>query len=155
MQALYEIDITNAPAADPVLREFLARRWAGADVSDEPAAEGEAEPRLDAELFSRIVLGATGDQAEIDRLIDQSLSEGWTVARLEVLVRCVLRAGTFELRGAPETPVAIIINEYMDLAHAFFSGGEPALVNGVLDRIARTVRPNEARSGSSSGPTTP
>jgi len=150
VQALYEIDLTNAPAADPVLHEFLARRWAGADVSDEPpSADGTDETKLDSGLFSTIVSGATGARAEIDGLIDWSLSAGWTVQRLEVLVRCVLRAGTYELLHAPETPAAVIINEYMDLAHAFFSGSEPGLVNGVLDRIARTVRPNEAPPGTS------
>ena len=42
-----------------------------------------------------------------------------------------------------DVPAPVAISEYLDIAHAFFAGKEPGLVNGVLDRLARTLRPNE------------
>ena len=45
------------------------------------------------------------------------------------------------MRDGP--PVGVVINEYMDVAHGFFTGDEPGMVNGLLDRLARTLRPKE------------
>ena len=40
----------------------------------------------------------------------------------------------------PNVPAKVVVNEYLNMAHAFFSEGEPALVNGVLDRLAHVLR---------------
>ena len=63
--------------------------------------------------------------------------------RLEALLRSVLRAGAFELLARPQTPAKVIINQYVDVAHAFFGRGEPGFVNGVLDRLAHRLRADE------------
>ena len=63
--------------------------------------------------------------------------------RLEALLRAVLRAGGFELLARPETPAKVVINQYVDVAHAFFGRGEPGFVNGVLDRLAHQLRAGE------------
>ena len=57
------------------------------------------------------------------------------------MLRAILRAGAFELLARGDVPARVVINEYVEIAHAFFSGKEPGMVNGVLDRIARTFRP--------------
>ncbi|HLF59505.1 MAG TPA: transcription antitermination factor NusB, partial [Alphaproteobacteria bacterium] len=59
---------------------------------------------------------------------------------LETLLRAVLWAGAYELANRPDIPIEVVINEYVDIAHAFFAGKEPSFVNGVLDRLAREVR---------------
>jgi N utilization substance protein B len=41
-------------------------------------------------------------------------------------------------------PTAVVISEYIDIAHAFFDGSEPGFVNGVLDRLGRKLRPKKA-----------
>ena len=57
--------------------------------------------------------------------------------------RPTLRAGTYELPARADIPPRVVINEYLEGAHAFFAGAETGLVNGVLDRLARTLRPRE------------
>ena len=57
-----------------------------------------------------------------------------------MLLRVILRAGAYELAQRTDVPPKVAITEYVDLAHDFFGGREPALVNGVLDRLARSVR---------------
>jgi N utilization substance protein B len=71
---------------------------------------------------------------------------------LEILLRLVLRAGAYELSERRDVPPRVVIAEYVDLADAFFGGKEPGLVNGVLDRLARSLRPEAfGAEGSSAG----
>ena len=49
----------------------------------------------------------------------------------------------FELIERADVPARVVINEYIDVAHAFFDGDEPKVVNGVLDKIAHKLRPGE------------
>ena len=55
----------------------------------------------------------------------------------------MLRAAAYEMFFLTKVPVRVVINEYVDLAHAFYAENEPSLVNGVLDRIAKVVRGQE------------
>jgi transcription antitermination protein NusB len=64
----------------------------------------------------------------------------WFRSRLDSTVRAILRAGTFELIERKDVPIAVIVNEYVEIAQAFFEEEEPRLVNAVLDRIAKQVR---------------
>lgn len=133
VQGLYEMDVSGAPS-DPVLQAFIAQRWSRMD--------GEAKlQEPDAVMLGRLVRGVAERTAELDARISEALSSDRSVDRLDVLVRAVLRAGAYELVASPEVPANVVINEYVDVAHAFFDGSEPALVNGVLDRLARTCRP--------------
>ena len=63
--------------------------------------------------------------------------------RLKRLTRAILRAGAFELLVHVDTHPRIVISEYVDVSHAFFAGREPAMVNGVLDKLARAIRPDD------------
>ncbi|MBT5413567.1 MAG: transcription antitermination factor NusB [Rhodospirillaceae bacterium] len=135
VQALYEIDLIGATPKD-VLAEF-DRRGSGGMLED------GALMAADRPMFARIVKGVFGRSKELDALLDQVLTEGWTVARLEVLLRAILRAGAFELLARPEVPVRVVVSEHVDIAHAFLSDKETGLVNGVLDRLARRLRPRE------------
>ncbi len=144
VQALYEMDMAGA-AADPVLREFLLSRWTntengGDDIGGQETG-GLAEP--DDELLFALVHGVGDRCAELDGLIAPALSAKWTLERLEAVLRAVLRAGTFELLVLTNVPPRVVISEYVDVAHAFFSGGEPGFVNSVLDHLARKLRARE------------
>lgn len=134
VQALYEMDVTGAEP-DPVLREFMTARWARTQ-------DGDELPSPDRVFFERLVRGVGEMLPQLDDAIAGALTPGWTLDRLEVLVRVLLRAGAFELKAVPDVPAKVVINEYMDVAHAFFEGSEPALINGVLDRLARDFRPD-------------
>jgi len=68
------------------------------------------------------------------------LAPGWKLDRLDATVRAILRAGAYELMRRPDVPAEVVIDEYVELAKAFFDSTEPAFVNGALDSIARDVR---------------
>ena len=143
VQALYQIEMNEA-GADEVVAEFVRHRL-GAD--DDGAASAAADP----ELFANLVRGACARCDEIDALISAALSADWTIDRLELLLRAVLRVGVYELIGRPQVPVRVAINEHIEIARDFFSRGEPGMVNGVLDRIAREVRAVEFTETDDSG----
>ena len=95
----------------------------------------------DQEHFAQVLHGVVRRQREIDPMIDQQLATGWRLARIDSIVRAILRAATLELIELPEVPPRVIISEYIEVARAFFEGDEPKLVNGVLDQLARKLRP--------------
>ena len=95
---------------------------------------------MDRGLFGDLLKGVAARRGELDEMLASLLAPDWTLERLELLLRLILRAGAYELAHRPEVPVKVVIAEYVDLAHDFFSGREPALVNGVLDRLARVLR---------------
>ena len=78
--------------------------------------------------------------AEIDVLIEGKLAKGWTLARLDKPMKAIIRVGTYELLARKDVPVAAVISEYVDVAHAFYDKRESGFVNGLLDGIAKEVR---------------
>ena len=85
-------------------------------------------------------------QLAIDPLIAEHLAKGWRLARIDSILRAILRAAAYELKERRDVPARVIINEYVDVAHAFFGGDEPAVVNGILDAVAGDVRPADFKS---------
>ena len=148
-QALYQIDLTGADPALVVV-EFREHR-----LGQDPAGGGgAAKTEPDAAYFERLVRGVVERRAEIDAMLAPALAEGWTLARLEVVLRAALRLGAFELIALGDVPARVVINEYVNIAHMFFAGKEPGFINGVLDRLARRLRPSElegAEAGSRIG----
>lgn len=99
--------------------------------------EGEQYLPADADFFRQIVTGVIRSQLVIDPMLDNALQKGWPVARIDATLRAILRAATFELLRRPDIPSSVVIAEYVDIAKAFYEDDAPALVNGVLDAIAK------------------
>lgn len=133
VQALYQAELTGAPV-ETVLAEFLALRL-------DEEIDGVSLAAADRGLLELLVRGAGKERDELDDMLAAVLDEDWPVERLETLLRILLRVGALELSRRPEAPVRVVVSEYVDLAGAFFGGKEPGLVNGVLDRLARALRP--------------
>ena len=133
VQALYQMDMAGTDLAE-VIDEFKTHR-----IGD--GAEDRAIAGADAEHFGRILNGVVRRQKELDPVIDGQLASGWSLVRVDAILRAILRAGAFELLEEADVPVRVIINEYVNVAHAFFEGDEPRVVNGVLDALARKLRP--------------
>jgi N utilization substance protein B len=136
VQALYQHDMEGTPIAR-LLHEFHEHRL-GATIEDEKYHEAERD------FFDDIVMGAEARQGDIDALISARLAEGWTLERLDRPMRAILRAGTYELIARPDVPVATVITEYVDVAHAFYDKRESGFVNGLLDAIAKEARSTKA-----------
>jgi N utilization substance protein B len=149
VQALYHVEMSGH-TADRVLDDFLEHHI-GAKVSLAPAGDdnlGSAEvdhamAEPDPILFTAIFRNTLARLADFDEMIAGALTGDWSVERLEAVLRAILRAGACELADFPDVPVRVVISEYVDIAHAFYSGPEPGLVNAVLDRIGRVIRAGE------------
>lgn len=139
VQALYQMDLTSAKLMD-VVSEFEHFRF---DQEVDEDQGSEKYRAADAAWFRAILSGVIEQQADIDPLIHHNLPADWPLKRLETLLRSILRAGTWELRARKDVPVKVIISEYVDVAKAFYEDDEPKLVNGLLDRLARTLRDDE------------
>ena len=138
VQALYQMEVAGASTAD-VLAEFAAGKL---------PRETEAtftDAQANSELFKVLVEKAVDRQATLDRAIARHLSKGWRLERLDAVARAILRAGAAELEQQRDTPTAVVINEYVEIANAFFEGPEPGFVNATLDACARDLR-SEAES---------
>ena len=136
VQALYQSEITSAPF-DSVILEFLEFRGGGALDDD------EAPVKPDQALFVELVRGAHARSGEIDDMLRAVLRETWTLERVELLLRCILRAGVYELLARRAVPARVAVCEYVDLADAFFDPAERGMVNAILDRLARGLREAE------------
>jgi transcription antitermination protein NusB len=133
VQALYQQEMEGTPLPR-LLREFHDHRL-GAEIEHARYYDAERE------FFDDIVTGAEARRAELDELIANRLAEGWTLERLDRPMRAILRAGAYELVARPDVPVASVISEYVDVAHAFYDKRESGFVNGLLDAIAKQARP--------------
>jgi N utilization substance protein B len=103
-------------------------------------AEQPLEPD---EYACRIVLGAEEHRDEIDALV-RKYSEHWSLERMPVVDRALLRLGTYELAWVPDTPTGAIITEAVELAKQYSTKDSGRFVNGLLARIADDVRPGES-----------
>jgi len=137
VQALYQMEVSGASTAD-VIAEFDAGKLPRETEASVTDAEG------DPTLFRTIVEKAVERQATLDRAIARHLVKGWRLERLDAVARAILRAGSAELEQRADIPVAVVINEYVEIAKRFFDGPEPGFVNATLDACARDLRPAEA-----------
>lgn len=133
VQALYQLELNPGAGVDAVVREFVRDRL-GREI------DGELYGEADEELFADIVRGVAADREQLDETVSAALSEEWPLARLETLLRLILEAGAYELVHRPDIPPRVTMSEYVAIAYAFFAGKEPGLANGVLDRLARSLR---------------
>ncbi len=132
VQALYQMDVAGVGILD-VVHEYETYRL-GQEV------DGNQYLEADAQWFRAIVAGVVDNQKTLDPIIHASLTDDWPLDRLDATLRGILRAGAFEVTLRKDVPTAVAINEYVDIAKAFFEGEEPKLVNAVLDRIAKKNR---------------
>ena len=132
VQALYQMEITGG-GVESVIREFSDYRFDG-DLEGEPLAEA------DEAFFAEGARAVVKDQSTIDQLISDRLASNWRLERLDTTVRAILRAGAWELKYRPDIGIEVVINEYVEIARAFFGETEARFVNAALDGVARDVR---------------
>lgn len=134
VQALFQME-ASGQGADWVRQEFETHRF-GAVYDEDEMAEG------DTDLFRRTLDDAVTWQARIDQATDRALVAKWPINRIDPVLRALFRAAGAELLN-PATPPKVVINEFVDVARAFFPDGkEPKFVNAVLDHMARDFRPD-------------
>jgi N utilization substance protein B len=138
-QGLYEMEITNA-RPESILDDFFFDRWKNKNLSSDSEEKNLELVIPDKKKFIQIIKGVCENHQQIDEILTKALSDRHVLQKLDVLLRTILRAATFEMVFLTSIPVGVVINEYVDLAHAFYFENEPSLVNGVLDQIAKVDR---------------
>ena len=121
LQALYQMEMTgdSSPAAvDSFLVHF----------------EGNAQAK---EFARRLVCGAVGERAEIDRLIDRALTN-WKLDRLAKVDFLILRLAAYELVFCADIPTSVSLDEAIEIAKRFGSEDSASFINGVLDHVAQS-----------------
>jgi N utilization substance protein B len=135
VQALYEMEVANKGLKET--RAEFESHWIGSEI------EGVRYRDAEIAFFGNILEGVVSGQVPIDRLINKTLASGWPLARIDAVMRAILRAGTYELKVRTDIPARVTIKEYVDIAGAFFGPEEAGMINAVLDAVARKCRPLE------------
>ena len=137
VQALYQQHMEGTAMArllDEVHQHRLGRTIDDDDFDDAEYADAEVP------FFDDVVRGVDARRDEIDALLAGKLAAGWSITRLDKAMLQVLRAGTYEIIARADVPAAVAINEYVEVAKAFFDDGQAKFVNGILDAVAKQAR---------------
>ncbi|MCK0169127.1 transcription antitermination factor NusB [Jannaschia sp. S6380] len=133
VQALFQMEAVGQ-TVDKVRVEFEDHRF-GMVTEEGEFSEG------DIDVFRALLEAAVDNQVQIDRMTDRALVAKWPLGRIDPTLRALFRAAGGELIAA-RTPPKVVINEFVEVARAFFPDGKEAgFVNGVLDHMAREARP--------------
>ncbi|WP_215753719.1 transcription antitermination factor NusB [Acetobacter sp. P5B1] len=135
IQALFQIE-QNEDRPESVIQQFQVHRF-GTTLDNASYDEG-CIPEADTQLFCAIVRQGVAERGVILEQLTQTLPATWPVARLDPVLRALFQAALGEALES-SVPARVLINEYIDIAHGFFSGDEPKLVNGVLDTIMKRL----------------
>ena len=135
VQALYQMDVTGKTLPD-ILTEFETH-WIGGEI------EGERYNPAELAFFRDILKGVLADQTALDRAVHDGLVSSWPLARIDSVMRAILRAGAYELKKRRDVPAKVVIKEYVDVAGAFFGREESGMINAVLDGLGRSYRADE------------
>ncbi len=135
VQALYQWQEGQHGTAE-IIEQFIKVRT---------GETGEGGMRRDADrpLFKDVVEGTVGHSEALEKTVSAALTADWTWARIDRLVRAILLAATYELLHRGDVPARVVINEYLDIAQAFYDQHEPKFINSVLDKVAREARAAE------------
>jgi len=133
VQALYQLELNPGLGAEAVIGEFVHHRL-GREI------DGDVYGEADEALFAEIVRGVWAERERLDETLAAALSDEWPLPRLDTILRLILEAGAYELVHRPDIPPRVTMSEYLAIVDAFFGGKEPGLANGVLNRLARTLR---------------
>ncbi len=132
VQALYQWQEGEHQPAE-IIEQFLTVRTG-------EAGEGGMRRDADKTLFRDVVEGTAANKEALETTVSGALIENWTWARVDRLVRAILLAGAYELVHRRDVPPRVAINEYVEIAHAFYDQKEPTFINSVLDKVARQER---------------
>lgn len=125
VQALYQWQVSGEDPDDVLIQFVDGRNLGNADV----------------EYFRELMRAIPADVAALDDRIAPLLER--SVAMIDPVERGILRLACYELRDRLEVPARVVIDESVELAKAFGAEQGHRFVNGVVDRLARRLRPRE------------
>lgn len=141
VQATYMIEYGQLPV-DEVIKGFINGE-VGRYVIEEEGNEREElveVSEMDTNYFATLTRGVHEKKEYMEKSLAHYLKEGWSFERFDGTLRALLLCATYELINTLDIDVKVLIQEYVDLAYAFFSKNEPKMVNALLDQIAKEAR---------------
>jgi len=137
VQALYSYDLNKgAQSADEMTIDLVSH------YNDQQGAENELV-LPDKKFLARLVDKTSSETLVVDGIIIEFLAENWTIDKLGSVIKSILRCAVTELKYMPEIPSKVVINEYTTLTRSFYGDKEIGFVNGILEKIALKIRPEE------------
>ena len=133
LQALYQADIAGTPVS-----AAFAGLWPGALEGDGLLTEGHVPESDEVEFAQRLAFGVEQQRTRLDDLIEEC-SINWRVPRMPAVDRNILRLAAFELAECTDIPGTVAINESIELAKKYGTGESKSFVNGIVDKLARTL----------------
>lgn len=142
VQANYMIAFSQMPV-DEVIEEFVQGRVGRIAIVDGQNDDQENFVELgpiDTEYFERLVRGVQSNKEEIENSLNGFLHGEWSYDKMNGMMQALLLSAVYEITRTSDVDVKVLIQEYVDLAYAFFSKNEPKMINALLDQIAHEVR---------------
>ena len=132
VQSLYQMEIAGTDVNDII--DSLNTRI----IFD--SSEDELINDINKSLFSNLINEIIEKQIIIDKEIKKLLSDDWDFNRLDKILIAILRSAFYEIIFQSNTPYKVIIDEYVEISHSFFSGKEPNFTNAILDKLSEVHR---------------
>ncbi len=133
VQVIYQM-LANKQNSKDALKDFFDYRIAEMIIEEQVVSP-------DKKLLSTIVQGVEAKKDDVDKILFANLSKPDDIRKKnEKLLYSIFVCGVYELLMHHDTDAPIIINEYINIGHAFFDQGEVKLINGLLDSVAKAVR---------------
>ena len=131
-------------AREIALQALYTWQLAGGDAREilEQAKALEGYDRCDQVLAEELVGGVLSRAAELEALLLPCVT-GRSFGRLSPVERAILYIGALELMAHPETPFKVVVNEAIELGKSFGGAEGHRFVNGVLEKLAAQLRPDE------------
>ena len=95
---------------------------------------------MDVTYFEKLVRGVFQKKQELEKSLSLYLSEKRDFEKMDGTMQALLLCAVYELVNTIDIDTKVLIQEYVDLAYAFFDKNEPKMVNAILDQIAHTIR---------------
>ena len=141
IQAIYMAEFSDENF-DRIISRFVLGEVGGQVIVEREKGKEEVIDiqSADLKLFTKIMKEYVDKKEDIDETIKTALTKEMTLERLELILKCILRAGIAEFYANPKLDAPIIINEYTDIARSFFDGPEVKMVNAILDRFGKVIK---------------
>lgn len=142
VQAVYMVEFGQL-SVDEVVKDFIDGS-VGRYVIEEKGFSGEEEmvevEQIDKAYFESLLRGVEKNKEELEQSLSSYLKENCSFETMNGTLRALLLCAAYELAYTQDIDVKVLIQEYVDLAYAFFNKNEPKMVNAILDQIAHKIR---------------
>ena len=139
VQANYMIAVGQLPV-DEVIEEFIKGEVGRFAIDDTDGEKLVELGPIDTTYFEKLVRGIQSHKEDLEKSLNLYLHGEWSYDHMNGIMQALLLCAVYEISSTTDVDVKILIQEYVDLAYAFFTKNEPKMVNALLDQIAHALR---------------